>query len=103
MTILDTHSESFVTSSGVFVSRSSPGTFSLQERFEGGGVADVSGILVCLIIAEKAEDEFLWSRLSPRRGTMTLVGDAVTHGGVVGNLLKDDNGPEDLVNIDDVF
>lgn len=89
MTILDTHSGSFVRLSGVFLSRSSIGVFSLQERFDGGdGVADASGILVCLIIAENAEDEFLWSRFKPNLGTITLVGDAVTHG-VVCSLFND--------------
>ncbi|CAD1468393.1 unnamed protein product, partial [Heterotrigona itama] len=82
----------------VFLSRSSPGVFSLKKRFGGGDAVDSSGTLVCLIIAENAEDEFFWSRLRLRRGTITLVGDAVTHDVVCILLKEDDGGGQDFVD-----
>lgn len=101
MTILDTHSESLVKPSGVFLSRSSIGVFSLQDRFDGE--ASPSGTLVCLMIAENAEDELLWSRFRPSRGTITLVGDAVTHG-VACSLFNDaGRGAHDFAVEDVVF
>lgn len=103
MTILDTHSELFVILSGVFLAHSSVDVVSLQGRFDGDGTVGRSGAPVCLIIAEKADDEPLWSRLRLRRGTMTLVGDAVTQG-VVCNLLSEGvAGGQDLVDGDVVF
>lgn len=98
ITILDTHSGFFVVLSDVFLSRSSPGVFSLKKRFDGGDAVDSSGTLVCLIIAENAEDEFFWSRLRFRRGTITLVGDAVTHDAVCILLKEDDGGGQDFVD-----
>lgn len=85
ITILDSYSGSLVTKSRL--SGSFEGVFSLQSRFDGAAASDV---LVCLMIAENADDESFWLRLSPNRGTITLVGDAVTHD-VVCDLFKDDN------------
>lgn len=98
ITIRDTHSCSFGDSSAMFLSGSSTGVFSLQGRFDGGFAA--SGILVCLMIAENADDEFLWSRFRSSRGTITLVGEAVTQGVVVASRFndEDDNGGQDLAD-----
>lgn len=87
MTILDTYFGSLVAKSG-FSESSGQGVFSRQGRFDGAATA--SDVLVCLMIAENADDESFWSRSSPNRGTMTLVGDAVTHD-VVCDLFKDDD------------
>jgi len=101
MTILDTYSGSLVTKSGFCVSGSSEGVFSLQGRFDGAA-ADVSDVLVCLMIAENADESFC-SRSSPNRGTMTLVGDAVTHDDVCVLFKDDDNGTLDFIDDDDVL
>jgi hypothetical protein len=86
MTILDTYSESLAAE--LCLSGSSrQGVLSLQVRFEGV-TADSSVVLVCLMIAENADDVFFCSRSMLNRGTITLVGDAVTHG-VVCDLFKD--------------
>lgn len=52
---------------------------------------DESVDLVCLIIAENADDELFCSRSGPSRGTMTLVGDAVTHDVAFCGLFKDED------------
>ena len=103
ITILDKHSGSFAMLSGVFLSCSSTEVLSLQERFDGKGDVDPSGSLVCLMIAENAEDEFLCSRLRPSRGTITLVGEAVTHGVVCSLFKGDGRGVQDFVEDDVVF
>lgn len=101
MTILDTYSESFVAESGLCLSSFESfgqGVLSLQDRFDG---VAASIDLVCLMIAENADDEPFWSRSSPNRGTMTLVGDAVMPHGVVCGLFKDDsNGALDFTDSD---
>jgi len=56
MTILDTYSESLAAESELCLSGSSgQGVLSLQIRFEGV-TADSSVVLVCLMIAENADD-----------------------------------------------
>ena len=72
---------------------------SWQKRFEEGVLEeseiDTWGVFVCLIMAEKSE-ELLWSFANPcRRGTMTLVGDAVTQGVII--LLRVDEGDDEFV------
>lgn len=86
ITILDTYSGSLVVESELGAS-SSQYVLSLQDRFEDVIVEESA--LVCLTIAENAEDVSLWSRSSPKRGTITLVGDAVTHD-VICSLFKDE-------------